>query len=118
MAVLATIGWFLKRVFWFVIDNWKVVLPVVLVLVASIWLYRACSRPPKLDEKAIQKAQQAIAEQDRKAMVEILAESDTKEAEIDSNLKQIELDREAAKKNYTGLSNEQLGAELERRAKE
>ena len=118
MAIFATIWWFLKRVFWFCIDNWKVVLPAVVLLIGVIWLYRACNRPPKLDEKAIQKAQQAIAENDRKKMLEVLAESDTAEDAIDSNIKQIELDREAAKKNYTGLSNDELAAELERRAKE
>lgn len=87
---------------------------ILVVIIAGLWL-RACNKPPKLDEKAIAAAQQAIAEQDRKVMVEILAESDTKEAEIDSNIKQIEADREAAKKSYEGLSNEELAAELERR---
>ena len=118
MFTLATIGFVLKRAAFFVVDNWKIVLAALVLLVAGVWLYRACNRPPKLDERAIQKAQDAIAKRDRDKMLEVLAESDTREAEIDSTIKQIEIDREKAKKNYTGLSNDDLAAELERRSKQ
>jgi hypothetical protein len=82
-----------------------------------VLIWRACNKPPRLNEKQIQKAQDAIAKQEREEMLEVLAESDTAEDAIDSNIKQIELDREAAKQNYTGLSNDELATELERRAK-
>lgn len=93
-------------------------LAVLVLLVAVVFTYRSCSRPAKLDEAAIQKAQDAIAENDRRKMIEVLAESDTKEAEIDSTLKQIEIDRERAKKNYIDKTNAELAAELERRARQ
>lgn len=93
-------------------------LAVLVLLIAIVFTQRSCSRPAKLDEAAIQKAQNAIAENDRRKMIEVLAESDTKEAEIDSTLKQIEMDRERAKKNYTDKTNAELAAELERRAKQ
>ena len=75
-------------------------LAVLVLLVAVVFTYRSCSKPAKLDEAAIQKAQNAIAENDRRKMIEVLAEIDTKEAEIDSTLKQIEIDRERAKNDY------------------
>lgn len=87
------------------------------VIVAGL-VFRSCRSTPKLNEKEIQRAQDAIAKQDRERMIQVLAESDTKEAEIDSSLKQIEIDREAAKQNYTGLSNEQLAEELNRRSEQ
>lgn len=118
MTFFATIGWFLKRVVWFVKDNWKIVLPIFAVLIVVIFVNRACNKPAKLDEAAILKAQEAIAKEDRKEMIEILAESDNRKAEIDSSIKQIEMDREASKKNYTGWTNDEIAAELERRAKE
>lgn len=93
-------------------------LAVLVLLIAIVFTYRSCSRPAKLDEAAIQKAQNAIAENDRRKMIEVLAESDTKEAEIDSTLKQIEIDRERAKKNYIDKTNAELAAELERRARQ
>ena len=118
MITLGAIGFIFKRAFYFVIDNWQIVLAVIVLAILGLWLRSCLSRPPKLDEKAIQKAQQAIAVQDREKMIEVLAESDTREDEIDSNIKAIENARENAKKNYTGLRNEDLAAELERRAKE
>ena len=93
-------------------------LAVLVLLIAIVATYRSCSRPAKLDEAAIQKAQNAIAENDRRKMIEVLAESDTKEAEIDSTIKQIEMDRERAKKNYIDKTNAELAAELERRARQ
>lgn len=93
-------------------------LAVLVLLIAIVFTYRSCSRPAKLDEAAIQKAQNAIAENDRRKMIEVLAEIDTKEAEIDSTIKQIEMDRERAKKNYIDKTNAELAAELERRARQ
>jgi len=115
-AVFAKLIWFAKRIAWFAIDNWRVVVPVLLVLILALFVWRACSsKPATLNEKQIQEAQQAIEKRDRETMQRILAESDTREDEIDSNLKQIEIDREAAKKSYDGYSNDELAAELERR---
>jgi hypothetical protein len=94
---------------------------ILLLILVAFGGYKACkwlNPPPKLDEKAIKKAQDAIAKQDRKEMLEILAESDTKEDEIDASVDQIEQKREEAKQNYTGLTNDELAAELEKRAKE
>lgn len=88
---------------------------IIIIVVVGLWLRSCFNRPAKLNEQQIQKAQQAIAKRDRAEMERILAESDTAEAEIDSNLKQIEIDREAARRNYNGWSNEELAAELERR---
>jgi low affinity Fe/Cu permease len=92
-----------------------VVLFAIVLLVGGLWLRSCFKKTPKIDEKAVNKAQNAIAKQDREQMVEVLAESDTKEDEVDSNIKGIEHAREEAKKNYSGKSNEELAAELEKR---
>jgi len=110
----------LKRVGFFVFDHWKLVLAAIVLLIAGVWLYRACNRPPKLDEKAIQRAQQAIAEQDRKAMIEVLTESDVTEKQINANLANAENEKlkalAEARKRANEMTNEELAAELERRA--
>ena len=64
------------------------------------------------------KAQQAIENNDRKRMVEVLAESDVKEQGIDNSIKAAEEATAAAKENYQGMSNEEIAAELERRLKQ
>lgn len=120
MITIAAIKFFLKRFIYYPLkDHWRIIVPAIVLIIAGVWFYRACGpKPAKLDERSIQKAQQAIAKQDREEMVKILAESDTKEAEIDSNIKAIEQAREDAKKNYTGKTNQELAEELNRRATE
>jgi hypothetical protein len=115
MAIFLTIWWFIKRVFWFVTDNWKVVLPAVLVLVAVVFVFRACNKPPKLDEKQIQKAEQAVKERNDKALKEILADSDTRIDNIDANIKLAEERTRQAERSYEGMSVDQLAEEIERR---
>lgn len=112
---------FLADMAGFVVAKWRVFavgagILVLLFAVAVAW--KRCNPPPKLDEKQIQKAQDAIAKRDREKMLDVLAESDTREASIDSNIKQIENDREAAKQNYSGKSNDDLAAELEKRVQQ
>ncbi len=122
MVTITAILFFLKRAFWFVVDNWKVVLPAAVLIVAGVFVYRACNRPPKLDEKAIQRAQTAIAKQDREEMTKILVESDVREKQI----KDESADAHAqttnaiveAKAKANAMTNEELAAELERRAKQ
>ena len=123
MAILTTIWWFLKRVAWFAYDNWKVVLPAVALLVAVIWFYGWCGRgQARLDQQEIIKAQQAIRENDRKEMIEILVNSDVREKQIDANVAngrtQVMEAANTSRKEHAGKSNEDLAAELERRAKE
>lgn len=95
----------------------RVVLFVIIavLIIAGLWIRSCVNKPPRLNEQQIQKAQQAIAKQEREEMLEVLAESDTAEDAIDSSLKQIEIDKEAAKRSYSGFSNDELAAELERR---
>lgn len=113
---------FLKRMVWFVKDHWRIVLPVITILIALVFFARWWTRPPKLDEKAIQKAQQAIAENDRRAMVEVLAASDVQEKQIDGNLANAETEKlkaiHEARKNAEALTNDELAAELNRRAQQ
>lgn len=105
-----------KNIFFFILAKWQFVLPIAVVLIVTMFVYKACNKPPHLDEQAIQKAQQAIAKQDREQMVKILAESDAKEQALDDTVKGAEKATEDAKKNYTGRSNQELADELNRRA--
>jgi hypothetical protein len=119
--ILSILRWF-KLIGFFLWDNKKVVLPIIGILILTIWFTRACNRPPKLDEKAIQRAQQAIAENDREKMKEVLAESEVREQNIDANLAMADRQKvEAlanARKKAEQMSNEELAAELERRMHE
>lgn len=91
-----------------------VVAAIILVIGFGL-IFRACNKPPKLDQKEIIKAQQAIAQEDRKQMIEILTNSKVQEQGIDNSIKLAEEATEKAKQDYSKLTNEQLAAELERR---
>lgn len=112
-------GW---HTFWnvFTLKAKLTTIGILLLLILVIFGgYKACkwlNPPPKLDEKQIQKAQTAIAKQDREEMIKVLAESDTAEDNIDETIKVAENRTEQAKQNYTSKSNEDLAKELERRA--
>lgn len=89
---------------------------ILILLIAVAVVYKRCSKPPYLDEAAIQKAQKAIAENDRKVMVEVLAESDVKEQALDDTIKGAEQATEDAKKSYADKTNKEIADELDRRA--
>jgi uncharacterized membrane protein len=112
---MIAIPFILKRIGFFLWDNWKLVLGAIVLLVIVVFVYRACSRPPKLNEAEIQKGEQAVKERNDKALKEILAASDVREQGIDNSIQQAEDATEKAKRNYEGWSNEDLAAELERR---
>ena len=105
---------------WLVIG--MIVLIAVVVLVLGLWLRSCFHKAPSLNQEEITKAQQAIAANDRKVMVDILANSNARQAETDqtvSNAKAAANDAATqARKDAANMSNEELAAELERRAKE
>ena len=101
--------------------RWVFIVLLVAILIAVGLFLRSCfGRKPKLDEQSIQKAQKAIAENDRKVMIEVLTNSDVAEKNIDANLansKAVTVNAvQDARSNAERLSNEELAAELERRA--
>ncbi len=112
----------LKRIGFFVVDNWKYTVPVILigVLIFVVVISRSCGHKPKLNEKQIQQAQTAIATQDRATMEKVLVESDVAEKQIDANVANAEVQKlnaiTEAKTKAAQMTNEELAAELERRA--
>lgn len=111
----------LANIFGWIVAHWKLVagmVAVFLVTVLFVMVLRSCNKPPKLDQQEIIKAQQAIAENDRKEMIEVLAESAVKEQGIDNSVKAAEQATEKAKQDYSKLTNDQLAAELEKRLQE
>ena len=113
----------MRRIWFFAVDNWKVLLPASFLLVVLCWVLWsfARSRPaPKLDQKEIIEAQQAIAERDDAKMRDILAASDVREKQIDANVAAGRTETvnaiADAKKRYEAMPADELAAELERRA--
>lgn len=117
--MLTSILFFLKRAFYFVIDHWKIVLPAIGLLILVVFLYRACQKPPHLNEAEIQKAEIAVKEHNDKVLKDILVESDVREKQIDANVANAEKTTQDAilesKQRYQDLSSDELAAEIERR---
>lgn len=117
---------FLANIAGWVVAHWRIVVYAALalvVLISGVMLFRSCGKKtPKLDQAEIIKAQQAIAANDRKIMVETIANSDAREAAIDQNLanaKQVTMETVAnSKAEWANKTNEELAAELERRSHE
>lgn len=116
---------------WFKIDlqkaqRWVIiglmVLIGVFVLVFALTMRSCFKKTPKLDEAEIQKAQQAIAVEDRKVMVEILANSDAKEAVADNvsaNADVVKINTlKESRDKWSEATVDEMTAELERRAKQ
>jgi ABC-type protease/lipase transport system fused ATPase/permease subunit len=104
----------------FIVARWRLFAAIagglVLVLLL-VFAYKGCKSEPKLNQKEIIEAQQAIEKQERQKMIEILAESEAREQGIDNSIKAAEQATEAAKQNYTSKSNQELADELNRRAR-
>ncbi|MER3478845.1 MAG: hypothetical protein C4287_23260 [Leptolyngbya sp. ERB_1_2] len=83
---------------------------------------RSCdtSQPPQLSNAEIIAAQEAIAHNDREKMLQVLAESDARVAMVDKSLDEAKraVDESVTKtyQEWSSRSNEELAAELERRA--
>lgn len=116
----ASILFILKRAFYFVIDNWKIVVPIVLVIVAVFFVNSYCAkRRVKLDEKQQQEVARAIEEKNDAKLKEVLVEVEVKEAEIDANVANAQAATWAAQQNarekYANMNTSELAAELEKR---
>lgn len=116
--------WFvIKRIGWFIVDHWKIVVPAIIIIFAAFW-FRSCwnAHKAKLNEKQIIAAQQAIATQDREQMTKVLVDVAVTEKQIDANLANSDREKleaiDEAKKKAAGMTNQELAAELERLASE
>jgi ABC-type transport system involved in cytochrome bd biosynthesis fused ATPase/permease subunit len=114
---------FLKRAGYFVYDHWKIFAIALGVIVLVVLFYEACGKKtPKLNQEQIIKSQQAIAKEDRKEMLEVLAESDAQEKAAETVQANAEAVKEQtikeSKEKWSNASNDEMAAELERRAKE
>ena len=92
------------------------------VVIAVVLGMRNCdtSQPPQLSNAEIIAAQEAIAHNDREKMLQVLAESDARVAMVDKSLDEAKraVDESVTKtyQEWSSRSNEELAAELERRA--
>lgn len=117
--------WILDIAGWLFVKRYWILYGVLglFVLFGVLFVFRACSKPaPKLNNEEIRKAQDAIAANDRKTQIEVLANSDVREQAIDAN---VAAGRAAtvnaitdAKEKYAAMSNDELAQELERRSHE
>lgn len=116
---LSGLKFILKRGFYFVVDHWKWFLGVFVVLLIVVTVFRSCgSKPAKLNEAEIQRGEQAIKEQNRKELVEILTAAEVREKAIDANVASAKAETlnafEAARSKYRGMSIDELQAEFDR----
>lgn len=127
LAMFTTIGWFFKRVFWFVKDNWKIVLPIVAVIVIVLFLFSKCgSKPPTIDLEKVDKINRANETERKKELQAIIEENqevirtvDNRSAmtdvhvaernrEIDAKIKEADKAIIEAKKNGRDVTQEEL----------
>lgn len=111
---------FILNIVGFITAKWRLLLiaaGIIAVAVVVGMIFKACNRPPKLDEKQIQKNQEAIASRERQKMVEALAESRLAEQQIDAN--RADADNKkldvlfAAREKAKTMTNEELAEALE-----
>lgn len=92
---------------------------ITLIALLAVVFTRSCGQKPKLNQQEIIKAQQSIAVEDRKQMVEILVSSDVREATIDSEISNAKKDTVNAiadsKEKWSQASDDEVKAELMRR---
>ncbi len=117
---LAAILLILKRLWYLVLDHWKIFAGIVAVIALAIFLNRACGhRAAKLNEAEIIAAQQAIEKKDSETLRQILVAADTREAAIDINVANSKAAvvnaMVDAKKKYAAMSDEELAREIEAR---
>lgn len=120
MLTIATIWAFFKRFVWFpLVDHWRIVLPIVAVIVLIVFVHRACSHvnEPKIDERVVHDAQVAIATQDRKDLERVFVDASVAEKQIDANVATGQADKYAAIQNARekahAMTNEEITAYLE-----
>jgi uncharacterized protein HemX len=103
-----------------------IVVGLIFVIALAAGMYSCLKPQPKLNEKEIQAAQQAIADHNDAKLKEILAQSDARVQQADANVNAAhvntaaaEANREAVESNvhnYDGWTHDQLAAEMEKRA--
>ncbi|MBX3288434.1 MAG: hypothetical protein KF855_03720 [Acidobacteria bacterium] len=94
---------------------------VLIGLVLVIGFLRSCGAgpTPKLNEVEIQRGEQAVKEQNRKELEEILINAEVRERQIDANLANGRAETvnaiDEARRKYRQMTNEDLSAEFEKR---
>lgn len=113
---------FIKRCCWFLWDNPRylvMLLAAILLLVVGLQMKGCFKRTPKLNEAEIRTAQQAIADQDRSKMIEVLTASEVREKNIDANVAASKAETlntlRDSRIKYDNLTNEELAREIEAR---
>lgn len=113
---------FLANIFGWIVAHWRIVAGAVAVFILVIGfglVYRACNKPPKLNEAEIQKGEQAVKDRNDAALKEILVQSDVREAEIVANVANAEVEKvnaiQEAREKYANMNTSDLAAELEKR---
>lgn len=113
---------FLANAWGWIVAHWRIIAPVaafILIALLAVVFSRSCGKTVKLDEVEIQRAQQAIATEDRKQMEEVLAKSDAREATIDANISNAKSETinaiHESREKWSKASDEEIRNELLRR---
>lgn len=91
---------------------------VLVIIVGALMVYR-CSKPqPHINEQELGQAANAIRTHNNGELANILANSDARVTQAETNNNQAAANtRDAAKKDYSNMNTDDLAAEIERRAK-
>lgn len=109
----------LKRIGFFLIDNWRAAVLTAAVLLAMFILWRAFRpAPAKLNEQEIQEAVKAVEDKNYPKLKEMLVSIDVRQKGIDDSLANAKAERvnaiADARKKYESMSAAELEAEIER----
>lgn len=94
---------------------------ILIGLLFVVFLFRSCSVPasPKLNEAEIQRGEQAVKEQNRRELEEVLVAAEVREQQINANLSASRADAinaiADARKRYREMTNDELATEFEKR---
>lgn len=119
--MLLTIWAFIKLAGYFVIDHWKVTVPVILIAIVLGWVVvsRSCGRPAaKLNEKEIQESVTAIEQKNDAKLKETLVNAAVREKNIDADVANGRVEKinaiAEAKKKYSNMNTSELAGEIEK----
>jgi DNA-binding transcriptional MerR regulator len=117
---------FLKRAAFFFVDNWRIVVPVVAVLIVAVFVFRGCGGRKGIDIEKIEKINSENAAERKKELQEVIeknaevvqtvderttiAETNVVERDrlIDEKVKEVDAKIAEAKKQGRDVTQEEL----------
>lgn len=116
MLILANVLGYIYEKRRFIMITLTIIAALIFAILIARWLFAPA--PGRLDQDEIRKAQEAIRREERGRMVQILANSDARVAEIERRIEEQERETDKIIANYNSLSNDEIKRLLEERIRE